>query len=197
MTWDSTARAYLQTGKNRHFETLVWARVKRLDNGNPVEFGFWTGATDRSFTVEGASRSYFGAQGGIQPSAWTYEKGLEVFTHTTRLSVSPEVDEMIRDYHIADAPYEIHTGLFDPVDLSLIGFARRWQGVIDTAVINDGVIGGQSSITIRSMTKAIAGLKVLPGGKSDADQKRRNASDGFLKDASMGTAVSDPWQAKA
>lgn len=197
MTWDANARSYLQTHKNRHYEHLIWARVKRLDNGNPVEFGFWTGALDETFTVDGSVRAYFGGQGGIKPGAPTYDKGLDVFRHRTQMSITPEAEEMIRDYRIADAPFEYHVALFNPANMGFIGINRRFQGVLSTAKIDKGAIGGTSSIQIQAMTKAIEGLKLMPDGKSDADQRRRNAADGMLKDASMGTVVSDPWQAKA
>lgn len=197
MSWDANGRAYLATGKPRVFRYLVWMRVKRLDNGNPVEWGFWTGLTDRTFTVEGAVRTYVGAQGGIRPSPWVYQPGLEVFTHQAAFSVSPELNEVVRNYHFSNAPYEMHVALFDAESMGLVSINRRWQGILSTAKITDAPIGGQSTIQLRAMTKSITGLDLFPGGKSDADQRERASGDGFLKDASMGTAISDPWQAKA
>lgn len=197
MTWSAAGIAHLATRVGNHFEHLVWLRPVSLVDGSPYSFGIWTGATNRTLNVEGASRTYLGGQAGIQVPDVQYEKGLSVQVEEFRLGVSAEVETLVRGYYLADAPFEYHVALYHPRTRQLIDIARRWRGFVDSVSLISGEEGGQSYLSISASTKNMVGTTTVPGGRSHEDQKRRSPSDTFLQDASLGRVASDPWGGKA
>lgn len=161
---------------------LLWISARNRTTGSTETAGFWTGADDRTFTVDGQVRSYFGAGGLAQIGPITYEAGRQVRMQQVSLAITaPEVEQAIRTYDPRLAPAELHLALFDPDTMALVSITRAFSGWVDEAPIRDaamadGIIGSVCEVTLASSSRQ--GTRTLTTKKSDSAQQRRSGDRG-------------------
>jgi hypothetical protein len=161
-------------------ETLVWLRPRDRVTGARVDVGFWTGRDDRSFVINGQTRSYFGAGAALDCDDIPGGVGLDVRYISVRLGVVDEVEQAIRGYDAKLAPVEIHTAAFDLATRALIAGPRRiFLGTVNESPIPTPVEGGGAEIELRLASAARALTRTVPLFKSDAEMRRRNPTDRF------------------
>lgn len=193
MTWPAAVLTHFQSRQGYILHHFLWATVKPLAGGAAVTVGLWTGAGDQTFTVDGQSRLYRGAQGGLDIPVTRYAAGTEIAQKSYGLSLTPEGVDLVRGYNTRLAPLEEHWGVFHPDTEALIGLRRVSKGLIDGTSIGTPEQGGQASMTVDAVSAARRGTMTRVGYKSDASQRRRDAADGFRKNADDGEVKSDIW----
>lgn len=161
---------------------LLWISARNRTSGATEATGFWTGADDRTFTVDGQARDYFGAGGLAQIGPITYEAGRQVRMQQVSLAITtPEVEQAIRSYDPRLAPAELHLALFDPDTMALVSITRTFSGWVDEAPIrdgamSDGIAGSVCEVTLASSSRQAT--RTLATKKSDSAQQRRSGDRG-------------------
>ena len=154
--------------------TLIWLQVRMRDSGALLPLGYWTGADDRSFTIKGSPRLYYGAGAALGIDDIEGGVGLEVRYLRARLAIRPETLQIIRAHDARLAPVEIHTVAFDLHSHTPIAPPRRiFLGSVNEAPIETGPDGTQASIELRMASRARDLTRKLALYKSDAEQQRR------------------------
>lgn len=165
-------------GQSRH--TLVYVTARNRSNGDMESIGFWTGDDHRDFSIDGQTRTYFGAGAAINIDDIEGGVGLDVRYVRARLAAVPEVQLAIRGFDPKLAPVEMHTAAFDLATDALLSEPRRiFKGEINEAPINIPVLGGESAIEILCASAARALTRTLALRRSDSELRRRNANDRF------------------
>ena len=196
MTWDAAAIGLLAQRKGAKRHWLMWCSVRAFGTNAVNTFGFWTGLGDRSFTVDAASRSYFGGQDVSVPPI-EFAKGVEAAPLDIGVGLTSEMDNFLRGYDLRDGTGELHCALFDPGSNELVSVNRWFSGQIDGAPLTIGEIGGQSRATLRCYSSASRGTISRSGFKSDASQRERLSTDTFRVNSAAGLQGNDPWAKKA
>jgi hypothetical protein len=191
ITWNSTAQTYLNSRAPILPHWLIWVDAKTFA-GAAISVGFWTGDDHQNFTVDAASRLYYGAQGAIEIPALSYDLGTAVSSVDLTLSLSPEGEQAVRGYNIRFAPVEIHCALFRPDTSALLDIQRFFKGSIDGSPIPTPPVGGRSSLPLKLVSSMRAGTMTRAGFKSDVSQRRRS-SDAFRQYGDLGAVAADPW----
>jgi hypothetical protein len=173
---------------------LVWVVARNRTTGLPEPLGLWTGADDRSFTIDGSPRTYVGAGGLMQVPPISAQTGITV--RMLRLTLSPlnqTVADMIRTYDARFAPIEIHRQLFDPVDTRPISTPHRiLSGLIDEVEIGVDPSGLETRCEVTVASSARYLTRTLTLKRSDASQRRRS-DDRFLRYADVSGDVDIYW----
>lgn len=196
-TLGSSTLAHLQSRDGLASYALVWVEARNRITGLVETLGLWTGAQDRSFTIETEPRFYFGAGGlvGVPPIAM--QVGLAVRMQTLQLApVSAEVIQLIRGYDARHAPVEIHAAFLHPVTRALIEEPTRlFKGYIDALSIAEGATDGESSCEVTVASAARGLTRTLPLRRSDEVQKRKGG-DRFRRYADVSGSVDVWWGQK-
>ena len=169
--------ASLQSGSGEH-QWLTYFTARNRSTGDAEKMGLWTGAHDRSFTIDGAARSYSGAGGLVGIGDLTFNEGLDVPVLATSLAVgSVEAETLIRGYEPRNAEFDLHLAIFE--GSNLIDTVRVFRGKIDRAPIKRGAKGATIYATceLEVVGDARRGTRTLPVKKSDASQRLRNSAD--------------------
>lgn len=192
MTWGSTAQAYLAAGSAYRHDWLVTITVKPIAGGAAETFGFWTGDDHQNWTVDGTTRTYFGAQGALDIGPIRYEPGAMVGTQDIAMALSPEGVALVRGYEMALAPVTLHCAMVNLDTGGLVEMARFFTGFVDDVVLTDpiGTDPGRISLTLAS--RARLGTLTVGGKKSHESQKLRSG-DKFSQYADLGRVAGDPW----
>lgn len=169
-----------QRGGADHFWLAFFNAKTRDVPPVDVSEGLWTGDYDRSFTVDGVSRSYYGAGGLIAVRGLTFDEGLIV--QVTRLTLgiaTPEVGQFIRAHEPRGATLDLHLAVFEPGTETLVGITRAFRGFVDKVSIRRT---GKSDVMhetceIEGVSAARRGTYTLAGKKSDATQRLRDNAD--------------------
>ncbi|MEH6834804.1 hypothetical protein [Falsihalocynthiibacter arcticus] len=193
MQFNSEAITLFNSGRGIVARWLFWVEPKNRSTGAIETLGLWTGEYDRTFTINGLSRSYSGAAGLVGQSDPTYETGLDVRTHTVSLGpLSPEVEQLLRGYDTRLAAAEIHLAIFDPDTLALVDVVRTFKGSFDSAPITTPEVGGTATATAELVSAARNGTRGLSLKKSNAAQELRGG-DQFRKYADVSGSVPVWW----
>lgn len=196
-SYSSPELAYLTSRNGFVARGLLWVQARNRSTGAVETMGLWTGEEDREFTIGGSTRTYHGAGGLLGLDQIVMQTGLTV--RMQRVSLAPiatEVAQLLRGYDAGLAPAEIHRALFDPMTGDLVAEPKRlWKGVIDTAPIHTGEIGGQSTVDVALASAARALTKGLTLTKSDAVQSLRGG-DRFRRYQDVTGKVSVVWGEK-
>ncbi len=175
---------------------LLWVEARNGQTGATEALGLWTGDDNQTFTIDGQSRSYYGAGGLISLSDLVYEAGTNVRMQTVSLGpLTPEVEMLIRGYEPRLAPAEIHLAIFDPDTMQLLDTERRFKGWVDSAPINTPKLGGNAVCEVTLASSSRAGTQTLALKKSDQSQRLRGG-DRFRRYADISGAVPVWWGEK-
>lgn len=195
---DSNTLALLgqRTGFVAHW--LVWVNARERSTGNPVAAGFWSGDDHQVFTINGESRTYFGAGSLLDVDPIRQEVGLQVQRQTVRLTMTPEVEQVVKGYDPSLQPVEIHRAVYDPETMTLTAEPEeQFVGTVDGTPIEEGPINGTSTITLEIASKTRQLTRTIPLMKSDAALRRRAPDDGFRKYVSEANSWEVAWGEKS
>lgn len=159
---------------------LIWITAKNRATGLLETAGFWTGGEDRTFTVEGQQRTYFGVGHVVQVPPVVARVGAVVQSQEIQLAgTSPEVEAVMRGYDPRLGPVDKHTARFDPETMQLLGIDRVFRGQIDKAprrIPAKNQSGAAWSISVVSGIRALT--RPLNINRSDASQQARTLPGG-------------------
>ena len=190
-------QAYNTSRAGQARETLIYVWARDPGTGLTEEIGFWTGAYDTQFVIDGQARSYFGAGAALEIDDIPGGVGLDVRYITAQLGVVAEVEQAIRGYDPRFAPVEIHTAAFDLETGNLIAEPRRvFRGQINETPIQLGGEGGDAVIEINMASSARMLTRTLPLYRSDSEIRRRSAGDRFREHVSTSGLRQVPWAEK-
>lgn len=173
---------------------LFWITAKDRSTGVAVNFGFWNGDDDQSFTIGGVARTYYGAGDLALPDPITYSAGLSINTYELSLSpLSAKVQEALRTYDPRLAPVEIHRAFFDTSSKVLKEEPMRvFKGQVDEIPIGTPEVNGEASAKISMSSSAVFLTKRLTQTKSEAMQRLRT-DDRFFRWTDISGQVSVSW----
>ena len=188
---------YLQSRGGFTAKSLLWVSARNRSTGATESLGLWTGDEDRSFTIGGASRLYYGAGSILGIDAITMQAGVGVRLQRVSLSIlTPEVQQLFKGYDAGLAPVEIHRALFDPLSGDLIAEPQRvWKGFVDQAPEHTPELGSEGGMDVSLASAARALTKGLSLTKSDAVQQLRSG-DRFNRYADVSGSVTVVWGEK-
>lgn len=176
---------------------LFWIQAKNRFTGATEAVGFWNGADDRSFEIDGVQRVYIGLGDLLKVPSITHQPGPVVRLQSIDLmGISDQLEQAILQYDSRQAPVELHLALFDPETMNLVSIEGAGRGWLDKAPARFGGIRSPSGI--RAVVASVSRLltKTLSLKKSDANQRRRSVGDvedRFRKYGSISAAVSVWW----
>lgn len=180
-SYDGATSTYLASRSGIVARYLIWVTAKDRSTGINTSMGLWTGDDHQTFTINGASRTYYAAGSVIGMEALKTGIGLDVRMHQLALSpLTEEVAQLIRGYDTRLAPVEIHRVIFNLDTGVLVGTPFQvFKGWINKIALNTGSVGGsgQANITIASASRALT--RPLNLFRSDAAQRDINVSDTF------------------
>lgn len=194
-TFPTDVAAHLAAQAGLNARLLVWLSARNRGTGATETVGLWTGAQDRTFTIDAVARAYHGAGGLVSMAPIVSEIGLTVRQHRLQVSpVAPEVAQGLREYDARLAPVEIHVAYFQPGSDVMIGIpVRVFRGWIDTVTITVPEVGGEAAAEIVVSSAAQALTRGLALKKSDGSLRRRAPADGFRRYADVSGSVETVW----
>lgn len=172
---------------------FLWIVARDRSTGDPASVGFWSDLGSVSALVvdpdtgEPVLRSWYGAGGLIQISDIPAVSQVTVQTVTIRMSqLDEQVAQVVRLYDIKQARAEIFTGLLDPDTRKLVDPAEpRFVGFVDHVEIKTGAEGEEGGVTITCTSHTQELMRSNPATRSHEDQKTRDPSDDFFRDAAV------------
>src|SRR5690606_5626327 len=78
--------SYFAQRADFHGQILVWFTVRKRTTGAVEAIGFWSGADDRDFMIDGQSRTYYGASEFLSMDPIRRQLGIK--TRTQRITFS-------------------------------------------------------------------------------------------------------------
>jgi len=186
--------SHLSARGGQNAALLAWFEAKSYATGDVETIGFWTGADDQGFNVEGQNRAYLGAGGLIKIPPLVAEAGLNV--RTTRLTFSglaPEVHQAVQGYRINRAPCQLHIAYFHPVTQALIGIERVFKGRVAGASHRRAAAGGESTWEVSLRSSAVFLTISSPLKKSAAALQARAPGDRLRRYTDISGAVETVW----
>lgn len=184
---------------------FVWFTVRNRATGLPFSEGYWsdlwTVSADVLSPVAGqVTRTWYAAGSLIQIGAIIRSANPVVQTVEIELSqIDDRINALVRDYDARQGRVEVYRGLFDPATRALVSPGiPRFYGFVDGVEIVTPAEGGTGSVklTCRSHTQEFS--RSNPATRSDADQRRRSATDNFYQDVSLAGDLEIWWgQARA
>ena len=185
-----------RTGHVAHW--LVWVNARERSTGNPVASGFWSGDDHQTFLINGESRLYFGAGALLEVDPIRQDVGLQVQRQSVSLTMTPDVEQAVKGFDPSLQPVEIHRAVYDPETMTLTAEPELvFAGTVDGTPIEEGPIGGTSSITLEIASKTRQLTRTIPLMKSDAALRRRAPADGFRKYVSEANSWEVAWGEKS
>lgn len=170
---------------------LAWFEARNRATSATETLGLWTGGDNIVMTVEGQSRTYFGAGNITDLPPVVYKVGLDVQVYRLGItSITNEARQLIRAYDPRFAAVQIHRAFYDPITRALIAPPQRvLTGIVDEVDIPTPAAGGEAGCYLSIVTTARLLTFGLPNKNSDANQ-RRISDDRFLRHAD---ATADVW----
>ena len=167
--------------------------AKRRDSGEIIEDCYWsdegTISADIIDPMTGlvTSRTFQGGGAMIQASAVPLVVGLTVQNVTVQFSqVDDRVQQLLRTYDIRQARVELHRGMVNPQSGLLVSPATpRFSGFVDQLEVPTAKQGDEAGITATLTSHTQEVTRSNPATRSDADQRRRSAMDGFFRHVAM------------
>lgn len=170
---------------------FIWLTVRDRATGDPVNFGAWSDLGNVTVPVIDPSngstvnRTYRGIGAILDISPVTLISGLTVQTVTITMNhIDDDVELALRGYDMTRAPVELHRGFIDPATMRLADAAiPRFSGFVDEAPVSTPPEGGEGALTLTCASHTQDLTRYSTAKRSDADQRRRSASDGFYRHA--------------
>ncbi|WP_273523942.1 hypothetical protein [Rhodosalinus sediminis] len=184
---------------------FLWIEARRRDTGAAVTWGAWsdlgTITADVIDPVSGVTvqRTYEGAGSLVQISEVPLVIGLTVQAVEIQLSqIADGAETLIRTYDARRAPVELHRGFLDPATMRLAAPAvPRFMGFVDEAPVETPAEGGEGAIRLTCTGHPQELVRSASAKRSDADQRRRNATDGFYRHAATVSSWKIFWGQKS
>ena len=131
------------------------------------------------------NRVYRGMGALVEVSPVVLVSGLTVQTVSISLNhLDPEIVALMQAYDLRRAAVELHRGFLDPVSMRLVAPAvPRFSGFVDEAPLTTPAEGGEGSIELICASHTQDLTRSSSAKRSDADQRRRSATDGFFRHA--------------
>ena len=128
-------------------KALVWVRARNRSTGLPESIGFWSGDDHENFTIDGQSRTYFGAGNVISIPPIRSVAGLKTVYHTITLPpFTDEVRTALLQYDSRLAAVEVHVAAFDiDTGIMMSNPIRMIKGQLQEAPLNIAEKGGRNS----------------------------------------------------
>lgn len=196
MSFSLAAQTHLAEATAFSPRWALWLSVRDRATDDRVDVGLWNGDDDATLTIDDVARVYIGAQSLFEVSPVVEEIGTTVRTQGVSLSgIDDRVEAIVRGYDLALAPAELHLILLHPTTGAMIGYERRWRGVVTAAPLITPPVGGRGRVQI-TLASGFRGLTApLPIRKSDEAQQARSG-DRFRRYGSISAAVRAPWGAE-
>jgi len=171
---------------------FVWFRARDRVTGLPVEDAYWSGLDDIDAqvilprTAQVVTRTYRAGVGLISIGAIPLVGNLTVQTVQIRLAqIDEHIETLLRIYDPRQADVEVHRGLFDPATGAAVSaLFPRFLGFVDRVELTTPREGGEGGLTATCVSDAQEMGRSNPERRSDAEQRRRSATDDFFADAS-------------
>lgn len=179
---------------------FIWFTVRNRSTGLPFSEGYWSDVTTVSAQVISpvagtVTRTWHGAGSLIQIGAIVRSANPVVQTVEIQLSqIDDRINDLIRLYDARQGRVEIYRGLFDPVTGALVspGYAR-FYGFVDGVPVTTPAEGGTGSVKVTCKSHTQEFSRSNPSIRSDADQRRRSATDNFYQDVSTAGELEIWW----
>jgi hypothetical protein len=161
---------------------MFWITVKRRDNGDPVNFGLWTGDDTADLDVISGttgltvSRTY---HGGVNLDIPEIPRVSDLTIQSVDVSFSAIAEvckSIVFEHDPRLAKVEIHSAWLDPASRLLVDPAEiDFLGEVDGAPVERGAVGGESMVRMTVVSDAIRMLtRRNPRKRSFEAQKRRS-----------------------
>lgn len=170
---------------------FLWLTARNRETGSPFEYGVWSDLGSVTAPVldpvsgEQVNRIYRGVGTLVEISPIVLVSGLTVQTVTIAINhIDADVLALMRNYDLRRASVELHRGFLDPVSMRLNSPAvPRFSGFVDEAPMNTPAEGGEGGIELVCASHTQDLTRSSSAKRSDADQRRRSATDGFFRHA--------------
>lgn len=193
-SYGATIQPYLLSRAPIVSRILVYITARDRSDNSPYSIGFWNGPDHQDFDIGGDIRTYYAAGDFLTVEPLDYAAGLTVRSWNITLSgLSPEVLTAVRQYDAKHAPVEAHQVFYDPnTELMLDSPVRIFKGQISELPMDDGSIGGVSSVKLELVNDTINLTRTCKLKKSDESYKRRSG-DRIFKYADISGSVQVVW----
>lgn len=175
--------------RNVMARSLIWITAKDRITLVAQSIGFWDDLGTANMQVTDAltglavSRNFVGAGAllGVDDIPMTADMAIKEIT-VVLSQIDANVAQTVRGYDARLAPIQIYRGLFNPTTHVLVAPARcRFVGIVDAIDIADPADKQEGSITLKCVSQLRELTRSNPSMASDEDQKRRSATDRFLR----------------
>ena len=187
--------AHLEAREGVSPRVLAWFEARNRTTGAAEALGLWQGADDRSFSIGGSLRTYYGAGQllGVDPIAT--RSGVEVRRQRLVFSaLTSEVEQLVRGYDARYGRAEVHVVHMVAGTDTFVSSPVRWlAGYIDEVSIRTGEAGGEGAVEIRIATAARALTQTLGRKRSDRSLRARAPADRFRRYADVSGSVKAWW----
>ena len=192
---DTASAEYLSARTGVTSRHMVHVIARNRVTGAQEALGLWQGDDHLTIAIGGANHTYYGAGGLIGVEPIRAGIGLEVRMLQLALSpLTPEVAQLLRGYDARLAPAEVHRALLSLGTGQLIAEPIRvFRGWVDEVKIRTGEVGGTGEATVTLASAARGLTRPLTLTRSDAEMRRRNASDAFRRYTDIAGEVGVWW----
>jgi len=174
---DLSQIAQFQERRGTHGHVLLWIVARNRSTGVDEGIGLWSGDDHQEFSIDGATRLYYGAGTVIEVPPVQAAVGLDVRMH--RVILPPFMDEVrqaLRVYDPRGARVEIHAQPFDLDSNTALGSPVRFiKGTLDTAPEGLERAGSQVELQVASAARALT--RGLPLHRTQAALAARTPGD--------------------
>lgn len=180
---------------------FLWLVVRNRETGASVSDGLWsdvgnvtaqvinpdTGATD--------TRNWYGSGTLVAIDDIPLVANLSVQNVNIRLSqLDDRINDLIRLYDPKQGRVEVYRGLFDPDSRQMVAPAEcRFVGFIDSVDIQTPTENEEGGVILTCASHTQEMTRGNPDTRSDASQRKRNATDNFYQDTSTAGEWSLFW----
>jgi hypothetical protein len=155
----------------------------------------WTGDDDRTFTIDGSPRTYYGAGAMGPPGALSFEVGYVVRLHRLQLShLHADVKAALASTEIRLRPVELHQVHLVPGSHDLVAAPLlRLRGAVESLSLPRLAIGGAGMAEVQVASSARDMTRPLEITKSDATLRAVYPGDGFRRYIAVSGTVKVAW----
>jgi hypothetical protein len=192
---DPALIAHLASREQINSQIMVWFSAVQKVGGAAAPWGVWTGEDDRTFVIDGVSRTYYGGGAMGEPGSLTFEAGYVVRVQRVALSHKhPDVAAALAATHIRLRAVDLHQvhlvpGSHDMVAEPLL----RFQGEVESLTrprLAQGA-GGMAEVQLASSARAMT--RPVDITKSDATLQAVHPGDVFRRYNAISGTVSVAW----
>ena len=180
MIFGSSALAHLANRRAYRPRWLFYAQPRSFSTDEITPIGLWDGDDTETMTVEGESRTYYGAQSVFGMGAFSFVPGGNAQSHTITVSgLTVAAETLLRDLRTDLAPVQIHLMLTDPASHTTIEIIKMFEGFINKTPIPTPALGSSGGgVEIELLTQAAWLTRTMPLKKTDDSQQQRSGDRG-------------------